>query len=334
MASEMAAPDGWITVQSLCDELDASGYPVSERQLERWRNAGLLPAVKQLGNYDGSVTWCPPTTLPQSIALQRVLQVKNRIFYAGQVLWAAGFEVDERYWAPALESADRLLRRAAPIARFILDKVDEKFPDTTLGELIVRPAHLNGALAKMARRLDQQETVFAVDKLMEIVAGDFETFGVAATDRDDFDPAAAIQTAFDLDKGAQDQVFGKRLKLGQALEGVLADVSAAQVGVKLADFSASEIAAARDDVRNALKIAVCFYESVSWIYGDEAFGLRLANFLARTLPGNLIYTMTIGIARLRRNQANLYSSFQIAEMADQAEQAWLPKQNFAGQTAP
>ena len=61
----------------------------------------------------------------------------------------------------------------------------------------------------------------------------------------------------------------------------------------VADAPAEEIARARDDAKNGLAIALDLYEANRWIYGDGAFGLRLAAWIARKAPDVLFDRMTL-----------------------------------------
>ena len=106
----MEGQPNWITTSQVLERLSAAGYPNrTDRQLERRREAHLLPSVAQEQISQGSITWHPPETARQAIAIERCLEVKERFDFAGPLLWAAGFEVGERYYAERLERANQFL---------------------------------------------------------------------------------------------------------------------------------------------------------------------------------------------------------------------------------
>ena len=84
----------------------------------------------------------------------------------------------------------------------------------------------------------------------------------------------------------------------------------------VADAPAEEIARARDDAKNGLAIGLYLYEANRWIYGDGAFGLRLAAWIARKAPDVLVDTMTLLMFRLREVPGAILPSDEIAEMAE------------------
>ena len=104
-------PPAWISTADVEAQLQLEGSSVTSRQLERWRSDGLLPPVIQIGAGAGSVIWHPPVTARQAVAIERALAAKNRVAFAGEVLWAAGFEVDDRHWRPQLEQSRATMAR-------------------------------------------------------------------------------------------------------------------------------------------------------------------------------------------------------------------------------
>jgi len=175
--------------------------------------------------------------------------------------------------------------------------------------------------------LTPDELPRAANVLVEIASGEFSDFYASASERDEVDTESMFLTAFDFDKGRGDQIFGKRLTLDSALGGALGNISEAMV-LSPRDITTAEIFAARNDVRNGLKIAICLHEGLKWIFGDTALGLRFAAGFARTVPANVIFVMVLGFARLRRSNPNLLSSAEIARMADVAERIWLMSSYF------
>jgi hypothetical protein len=232
--------------------------------------------------------------------------------------------VDERYWREGLIKADAQLRR---ISRIIQRLASTNEDTATLGEQAARLDHFSGVLAKVYQRLPTEQFARAINVGVEVVTGEFDRFDMP-TDADEFSSEEVAYRAFDFEAGEGRHVLGKRFRFGAALEPVLAGIAETQIGNPLEGFSVSEIQAARDDVRNALKISVCLYEALAWIYGPQALGLRLAAFLGRTAPIHAIFQLAAGYARLRRRSNSFYSSDEIAEMARQAEATWLISEYF------
>ena len=92
---------------------------------------------------------------------------------------------------------------------------------------------------------------------------------------------------------------------------------------RVANAPAEEIARARDDAKNSVAITLYLYEANRWIYGDGAFGLRLAAWIARKAPDVLVDTTTLLMFRLREVPGAILPSDKIAEMAENARKVWL-----------
>ncbi|MGB7973648.1 MAG: hypothetical protein WCF81_04735 [Roseiarcus sp.] len=81
-----------------------------------------------------------------------------------------------------------------------------------------------------------------------------------------------------------------------------------------------ELFAARDDVCGALAISRDFYEATKWIYGNRAFGMRLAAWLSCS-PAPQRALLVLGFALLKRSGYPFISSDQIADLARKAATA-------------
>ena len=92
---------------------------------------------------------------------------------------------------------------------------------------------------------------------------------------------------------------------------------------RVANAPAEEIARARDDAKNSVAIALHLYDANRWIYGDGAFGLRLAAWIARKAPAVLVDTTTLLMFHLREVPGAILPSDKIAEMAKQAREVCL-----------
>jgi hypothetical protein len=81
-----------------------------------------------------------------------------------------------------------------------------------------------------------------------------------------------------------------------------------------------ELLAARDDARGALWIARDFYEATKWIYGNRAFGMRLAAWLSGSAASQRAMGV-LGFALLKRSKYPFLSSDQSADLVRKAAAA-------------
>jgi hypothetical protein len=303
-------------------ELVRLGGNASRSQLERWRRDDLLPNVLQTPNYQadgrvaGSEVWQPVSAAAQAVAIERTSANGRSLARAGAILWTAGYDVDERYWRPGLVKADEVGQLVGRWARRLLKRHDL---GPTFGERIAEMQRVSGVLHKVARKAGQSGFARVVDMTVDVAAGEFSGFSLPATDRDESDQRLA-ERAFGLDVGAAHHIHGQRLELGTDLSAILEAMSG---HLPSTEFTDSEIAAARDDARNTLKIVYCLYGATDWIFGARAFGLQVAAGLIRVWPLALIQALALSFARLRRRSKTLLDSRDIADLATEAERVWL-----------
>jgi hypothetical protein len=158
------------------------------------------------------------------------------------------------------------------------------------------------------------------------VTGDFDGFEAPIAGEEHTTDEALTIRALDLARAGSDSVLGKKLNLIELLPTGLKNVSAAvSIGnfKRVADAPAEEIACARDDAKNAVAIGFCLYEANRWIYGDGAFGLRLAAWIARKAPGALVDNMALLMFPLREVPEATLPSDKIADMAGKARDIWI-----------
>jgi hypothetical protein len=320
----LAIADDWISDEAFRAELARIGCHATDGQLEDWRGDGLIRPrpIQKPSNYNGSEVWHAPTEAGQALAIQRVLAAKNRKGFAGEVLWSAGYEVDERYWRDSVRKADALFQRGARIARRVQHLLDRAGHDRTFGDIVAPMTGLKGALHKMTRRLSDDEQSRAANLALEVVGGEFVAGDLSATDVEIVKNTNLLESVFGFENADKQVVLGATLNLKDCLSDVLEAIAGMQAETDALSLSDEEIFQARDDLRNAMKVIVCFYEGLAWISGVNAFALRFANFMVLHQSGPLIFMLTCGFARLRRKNA-LLSSGEIAIMARQSEGIWL-----------
>jgi hypothetical protein len=174
----------------------------------------------------------------------------------------------------------------------------------------------------MARRLPANQIPTAINLVLSVASGQFDGFVVRDPDRGDLSEAMLAESAMDLSAARTDRINGVQFNfngLGEMLTEIASSINA----YSLDAFSDEEIAAARDDVRNGFKLAVCFHSAMSWIYGPQAFGLRLASWMGRNAPLNVWFIWVAIFAQLRRCSDQFIPSSQIAALARRAESTWL-----------
>ena len=117
------------TSADIVSALRARGEHVTAEQLERWRQARLIPSARQIirGGRDGTTWLHPPGTLEQVLALVRLRPRKIGLAEATVRLWMARFELEEvvvrRALARVMEHHERGRAELASV------DVAEKFGD-------------------------------------------------------------------------------------------------------------------------------------------------------------------------------------------------------------
>ena len=283
-------------------------------QVRRWRREGLLPDVLQDQQaYRGSVVLYPKGTCAQIRAASALFKQKNRVDYVGVRLWRLGFPVDEKHWRPRLRKAGRQLDWIVPLVMKLMDRFDRDSESETIHDRAAPEFAKTDdvVLSRLKRRTNVDNLPILLRILSEVGAGDFHGFDDPSYRDEDgkvwrsVDETTVIG-AFDLINANSHSVLEKRLNLIRLLPSGLGHVSTAmRMGnfVHAADAPAEEIARARGDANNALAIGLNLYEAARWVYGDGAFGLRLAAWIARKAPDALLDSMTLLMFRLRQVRA-------------------------------
>jgi hypothetical protein len=302
---------------------------VTMDQVKRWRREGLLPDVVQDQQaYRGSVVLYPKGTCAQIRAASELFKQKNRVDYVGVRLWRLSFPVDEKHWRPRLQRQGRMLDRVFPLLIRLVQRFNRDWQGETLYDYAAKRLDpVDGlVLSRIKGRIDSQEMPTVLRVIGDVGTGDFDGFETPiAGEEHTTDQAFAIR-ALDLTKAGSDSILGKKLNLIELLPSGLENVSAAiRLGnfERVANAPAQEIAGARDDAKNSVAIALNLYEANRWIYGDGAFGLRLAAWIARKAPDILVDTTTLLMFRLREVPGAILPSDKIAEMAENARRVCL-----------
>lgn len=80
------------SLSEVLERAEAAGYAVSERQLKRWRDEGLVPSPDKvgLGRGKGTVALYPPGTARRVIEIARALEEERSLGRAAWHLWFQG----------------------------------------------------------------------------------------------------------------------------------------------------------------------------------------------------------------------------------------------------
>jgi hypothetical protein len=310
---------GWETEEQVSACLVEND--VSRAQIARWRRVGLLPDVEQVQNaYRGSTVLYPPGTCKQIAAAARLFREKNRADYVGRMLWWEGFPVDKRYWKPDLIRLAVWVDRICILIKPLMHREDDNLP--TLPERLSASNHPDIIFSRVRPRLDREELQSFLRVALDTATGEFDRFEEPeGDDRSSFDEAAIV-SGLDIAASGTHSILGQRLKIKDGIENTLRAL-AKVIRVKwfsdVATGPEEIIFAARNDLRNDLRIGLALYEAFEWIYGRHAFGLRHVAWIAKKRPVRMFGVAIIGFALLRQSSNELLPSEEISRLADQAE---------------
>jgi len=312
----------WETEEQVSACLAAND--VSRDQMTRWRRAGLLLDVEQVSKaYRGSAVLYPPGTCKQIAAAARLFREKNRFDYVGRMLWWEGFQVDERYWKPDLIRLAGWVDKGCRLIARLMDRENDNLP--MLPEQLSETNHSNIIFSRVRRRLDQDHLESFLRVALDTASGEFDQF--EAPERDSsggersFDEAAIV-SGLDIAASGKHSILGQRLKIKDGIENMLKMLARAIRTNSFSDIATGPeqiIFAARNDLRNDLRIGLALYEAFEWIYGRHAFGLRRVAWIAKKRPVRMFGVATIGFALLRHSSNELLPSEEMSRLADQAE---------------
>jgi hypothetical protein len=331
----VARPEGWLTEDELCARLEANGVrDVSEHQLERWRGEGLLPRVQQEPRrYRGSVVYYRPGYCEQIVAVRELLHEKRKLDYVGWELWWRGFWVDERHWRPQLQRTAKTLDWTRKHLHKIVTADENSETAETIFDHAARLKPQNILISRIRGRLEINDLATALRVFLTTASGRFEDFepvtkinanlSVHADDEKAARSHDHSQTivALDFSQSETDTVLGKKFNFVGSIGGILRDVATVFRDHSFIDVQQSsdvDIASAREDARNALRMGLDLWEAMHWIYGPKAFGLRLIAWLARKYDRATGATLIVILIGPRKVSTDLLSSRDIAVLADQA----------------
>ena len=294
-------------------------------KLPRWRRDGLLPRDIdwRTQRYRGSVVRYPKGTCEQIRAITALFKEKDRAKHVGLQLWRRGFPVDEKYWRPRLQQQGRILDRVFPLLMRLVHRFHRDWHSETLYDHVAKKLKRadDVVLSRIKGRIHPQDMPTVLRVIGDVSTGDFDGFEASIAGEEHTSDETLTIRALDLTKAGSDSILGRQLNLIELLPSGLKNVSAAVIMGNFesaANAPVEEIVYARDDAMNGLAIAHHLYEANRWIYGDGAFGLRLAAWTARKAPDALVDSMTLLMFRLRQVPGAILPSDKIAKLAKDA----------------
>lgn len=133
-----------LTTGDLIREAAGRGYSVTSRQLERWRNARVLPEGRKRGRGQGGGThWTyPPTSLARLLAFLEIRRPREPIAATAVRLWLRGHDLPldrvRRHLASALATPKRIRRTVAQLG---MVRFGERFAEDARRKPVSRRKH-------------------------------------------------------------------------------------------------------------------------------------------------------------------------------------------------
>jgi hypothetical protein len=321
----------WLSEEQLCALLkESDDADVSGRQLKRWAYEGLL-RIRRVGK----ITYYPPNSRAQAIAISDLLREKRKVEFVGRELWWQGYYVDEKFWKPELQKTARMLDRFIKHIRSRMDIDDRSDNEPTIFDMIAKSKASNIVLSRLRKRLgDADNLAMVLRVLLQSATGNFDGFEHLTGDdpRTDEQKEAGIKWRSDdesqmiralcVGQSEKDVINGQRLDLIGVLLTRLEDISKALGSGRFVDVlkrPEDTIINARDDIRNAMRLVQALFEATRGIYGQEAFGLKLGEWIAKKSDRRMKLVFLLIWARLRDVTKELLPSRDIATLASEAE---------------
>jgi hypothetical protein len=317
-----------FTKQEVLAQARQRGSKVTEAQLDRWRDADLVPVVRtwpKAGH--GSAALYPAIAVEIVLAIECALLRWRNLERVGWELWWLGYPVPERYWIPILERATLLIRRFSKFVSRLLKRRDS---DDALSDRISRTPQFAQVLPKPLRRHaqnmvnngDTELLITAEWLLAESFAGEFDGFGWDnAAHGEARENARGVATLLGLAKAQMDQVLGVGLNVEDALPIAMRALARIQRipdgGISGNRSYVADLLPARNDIRNAMDSVRDLHEACAWVWGRGAFGLGIINWLAENAAPIVRAIMILGWSEMRPS-GNFLSSEEMAGMREEA----------------
>lgn len=164
---------GYETEADIQEAFRNAGALISPDQLRRWRDQGLMPAVRQIGKgrAAGSAIHYPLGTAQLALEIRRLLAIKKKLSFVGWQLWLRGHDVADQYWKPATVSALAKLKRIPAFLRLL--EMRNRNKDETIFDQIVRSQFRQTPFAKVLAKLSPDIIALGFGLVADVAKGIF-----------------------------------------------------------------------------------------------------------------------------------------------------------------
>lgn len=305
------------TLSDLQAAFASAGVTFRPGKLERWRRDGLLPPVEQeaLGRGLGSRTRYPPGTARQAVEIERLFGIKRKLAFVGWELWWRGFEVDPRHWQPALINAHKSLPRTIRLFKRWQSRESDTDRDDTIFERHGRDMLRATPLIGTVRNMPAETVSMALGIFADAACGEFQHFDPSSTDQEGEQEYEGVRAALGMKRAEHHSVLGLRINPKPPLTEILsaiANIDWSQTEAKSLEWSALD--RARTEIHDAFEAASMFYQATVWIFGNGAFGLRLADWFIDKAPIAVKATIVVLWWAIRSSENPFVEGHKIREM--------------------
>lgn len=305
------------------EEIEAAlthrGLSIPQSTLRSWRESGLLPPAKR-----GGLARYPEHTIEQAIAADRLFKRKDKNEFVGWNLWLEGFEVPERYWRPRIENGARnAFRTVRKIASLLSSEKDNKIDAFEEGlSNAVNQAIVPDPLKPIVRRMDTASLLGTVSLVSNAFAGNYRKDEDADFEQSRIDGVATLSG---MSRKNRHTIHGESIKFREALQSLLRSLAATpETYLDASLFGGSrlvELHVARDYFRHGLEAGASLHEAMRWIYGNNAFGLKLANWFRFEAPISVQASLIcLALVVLREESDAFHTLSEIRELKTASEE--------------
>jgi hypothetical protein len=313
-----------LTKAELLERVEARGCACSIRQLDRARHHGLIRVAHSTPiPGGGSVSWYSEAMADNLVAIRTLIDQGYDYERIGPELWSRGYDVADAHWEPLFIVATRRIRFLARASLLLLDRrdADDQFADRwTTGPLEKSrmPGPLRRPFLNVERSLPDNPAWSVVWAIVEAMAGERDYNPSRSEPSGDDAMHRTFLALAGAKKSTSDRVVGQRFEAREALPDFLKALALlAQTPSHrqlLAPENQDKLLAARDDVRYALSACENFHRAVRWFYGNDAFGLRCAAWLAGNATPQIRAHLIVGWMAIR-DHPMFPTSLEIEQLA-------------------
>nr|WP_321360635.1 hypothetical protein [uncultured Hyphomonas sp.] len=316
----MAIEDqSYLTGDQLHAKLAEQGVRVKDSELRSWRRLGLLPPSRESG-----IARHPISSVAQIFEITRLFEIKKKADFVGWQLWLRGYDVDERYWRPLIESSAKDVQKWSKRITNLVRRADddEATGDALDGEILelANTGKLPPPLSNTKRNVSAEDQADALRILLDAIAGSFDPdIGL----EDKVQRLNGVSLLMGMRKTNQDSVLGQRIQIFDVLPGILkafGEIQNAPIkGALSSRAGMMHLADARDTFFCGMKAASDFHAATSWIFGTRAFGLKTARWIFERAPASFQAGIIVCWMQVRADSA--FDTPSLGETREQAKQA-------------